>query len=78
MTVDLAAGEQRRVNFTTTRYAPGSFMIDVNGATSSLVVCAPAPQASNGLPLGMVIGVLLSWGYSVKPPDLYRLLGYYF
>lgn len=48
-TIELAAGEQRTVEFTTTRYATGSSVIEINGATGDLIVRAPTKQGASGL-----------------------------
>jgi hypothetical protein len=57
-TVDLGAGEQRLVSFTTTRYAAGPSLIDVNGATGTLLVIDPEPQKAGGFPVGLAFGVV--------------------
>lgn len=64
ITVTLAAGEKRRVSFTTTRYTSGLSLVDVNGATGYLTVRDPAPQTSGGFPI-VALGILPLAGVSV-------------
>ncbi len=59
-TVELAGGEQKRVTFTTTRYAPGEFSVNVNGITGSIMVPAPPRKVLDWPRIGLVAGGILA------------------
>jgi len=57
--VRLSPGEQKRVEFVTTRYTTGSAVVDVNGITASLEINPLAPKTTNWLMPGIAIGGLV-------------------
>jgi len=71
--VKLAGGEQQRVTFTTTRYAPGEFSVNVNGITGSIMVPSPPRKVLDWSKIGLIAGSILAFlATSVGAFLLYR------
>lgn len=59
-TVELTGGEQKRVTFTTSRYAPGEFSVNVNGITGSITVPSPPRKVLDWPKIGLIAGGILA------------------
>ena len=58
--VELAGGEQKRITFSTTRYAPGEFSVNVNGITGLILVPSPPRKVIDWPKIGLIAGGIVA------------------